>query len=357
MAEHDKVKGNNFIVLFFAMLSFVLGGGCVGVALHALITGSDDIIDNIQIFASVNLMVVIIINLLIAILFLSIGLGLWFLRGWSKTILSIISGLGVVIFPLKGLILASSLAGKHFKMNTSDIVAVIFSILGVILSVFILWFISRPEVILAFEAREMDLIKAKIRSTEEKIALGRKRCSEGEISKAELSKLRSDCTVEERLLRGKIRHLEKLRLSRERAIKEKSEKREEKKKEKAAKKEEKLAQKEEEEAEKSEKKRAKEEEEKEEKKPEKIKKKKVKEPEKAEKEEKEEIKKKKVKEPERAEEEKKEEVKKQKRVKKTAEKKSGEVEKKDVKKPEEVKKRRRVKKVIKEESGEGSEKT
>ncbi len=338
MAEHDNVKSNNFGVLFFAMLTFVLGGGCVGVALHALITGSDDIIDNIQIFASINLMVVIIVNLLIAVLFLSIGLGLWFLRGWSKTILSIISGLGVVIFPLKGLILASALAGKHFKMNTSDIVAVIFSVLGVILSVLILWFISRPEVTLAFEAREMDLIKGKIRSTEEKIALGRKRCSEGEISKAELSKLRSDCTVEERLLRGKIRHLEKLRLSRERAIKEKSEKKEEKKKERAAKKEEKLAQKEEEKAEKIEKKRAKEEKEKEEKKPEKLKKKKVKKPEKA-------------------EEEEKEEVKKKKRAKKTAEKKPGEGEKKDVKKPEEAKKRRRVKKVLKEETGEGSENT
>jgi len=318
MAEQDKVKDKPFGMMLITILCLALGALSVVVALHALITGSDAIMGNIQIFASLDLMVGAIIFLFIAALFLSIGLGLWYLRETSKTILLIVSMLGVVIYPLKGLILASSLAGKDFEMNTSDIIAVIFSILGVFLSVFIIWSITRPGVILVFEAREMDLIKGKIRALEEKIALGRKRCSEGEISKAELSQLRSDCSAEERLLRGKIRHLEKLRLGRERTIKEKAERKEETKKEKMAKKEEKMAKKEEQKAEKEEKKRAKEEEK-----------------EKAEEEEEEEP----------------EEVKKKKKVKKHVEK----VEE-EGKEPEQVKKKRRVRKVVKEEAGEGDEK-
>lgn len=253
MAERDKSLG----VMLVAILSLALGVCMVVVALIALITGSDAIKDNIQIFASLNVVVAVGISVVFAVLFFAVGFGLWYLRGWSKTILLVFSMLGVVLYPLKGLLLASSLASKESEIATSEIINVIFAVLGFVLSAFVLWYLSQPNVILTFEAREMTLTKNRIRALDEKIELGRHQCSAGEITKAELSRLRSDCIAEERLLRSKIRHLEKLRLSRERKLKdtaarkkeareEKQAKKEEKRAEKKAKKEEKKAEKEEE---------------------------------------------------------------------------------------------------------------
>ncbi len=65
---------------------------------------------------------------------------------------------------------------------------------------------------------------------------GRKRCADGEISKAELSKLRSECLTEERDLKGRIRHFDKVRLVRERKIKDRLEKKEKAREEKLRKK-------------------------------------------------------------------------------------------------------------------------
>jgi hypothetical protein len=352
MAEHDKANDKPFVVTLLAIISLALGiSGIVG-ALITLVIGSDIIIGNIQILASLDLTVGAIVSIILALLFIIIGFGLWKLMGWPKTILLVISMLGVIIFPLKGLLLASSLADKKFKMDSSDIFAVIFSVLGVILSVFILWYLSRPKVILAFEAKEMTSLKNRIRGLEERIELGRQRCNAGEISKAELSRLRSDCIAEERLLRARIRHFEKLRLSRERKIKEKLKskdkarkekeaKKEEKWEEKEARKEEKEAEKEEKEAEKEEKKKTKEEEEKaeeeeeKEKEPEEVVKKKKK------------VKKVKKEEPE--EEAKEGKKKKVKKVKKEEPKGEAEEEVKE----ESKKKKKKVKKVKKEKPEEG----
>lgn len=350
MAEHDKVHDKPFVVTLLAILSLVLGICSIVGALIALAIDSDIIIGNIQILASLDLTVGAMVSLIFAVLFIVIGFGLWKLMGWPKTILLVISMLGVIIFPLKGLLLASSLADKHFKMDSSDIIAVIFSFLGVILAVLILWYLSRPKVILAFEAKEITSLKKRIRGLEERIELGRQRCNAGEISKAELSRLRSDCIAEERLLRARVRHFEKLRLSRERKIKEKLKSKEEARKEKEARREEKEAEKEEKreekEAKKEEKKKAKEEEEK------------AEEEEEKEKEPEEEVKKKKkvkkVKKEE-PEEETGEEAKegKKKKVKKVKkEKPEGEPEE-EVK--EEVKKKKKVKKVKKEKPEEGEE--
>jgi len=341
MAEHDKADDKPNILMLLAILSLILGICSIAGALFALVTGSDIIMGNIQILASLDLNVGAIVSILFAVLFIVIGIGLWYLMGWPKTILLVISMLGVVIFPLKGLLLASSLADKHFKMNSSDIFAVIFSFLGVLLSVFILWYLSRPGVILAFEAKEMTSIKKRIRGLEERIELGRQRCNAGEISKAELSRLRSDCIAEERLLRARIRHFEKLRLSRERKIKEKLKSKEEAKEKKEARREEKEAEKEEKreekEAKKEEKRKAKEEkaeeEEEKEKEPEEVVKKK---------------KKVKKEEPEEAREEVKEVKRKVKKVKKEEPKEESR---------EEGKKKKKVKKVKKEEPEEGEKKS
>ncbi len=343
MAEHDKAEDKPFIMTLLAILSLILGICSIVGALIALVFGSDIIIGNIQILASLDLTAGATVSIIFAVLFIIIGFGLWKLMGWPKTILFVISMLGVVIFPLKGLLLASSLADKHFKMDSSDIFAVIFSVLGVIFSVFILWYLSRPGVILAFEAKEMTSLKKRIRGLEERIELGRQRCNAGEISKAELSRLRSDCIAEERLLRARIRHFEKLRLSRERKIKEKVKSKEETRKEKEAKKEKKWeereARKEEKEAEKEEKREEKEAK-KEEKKKAKEEEEKEKEPEEAKEEVKKKVKKIKKEEPE---EEMEEEVKEGKKKVKKAKKEEHEEAR------EEVKKKKKVKKVKKEE--------
>ncbi len=364
MAEHDKANDKPFVVTILAIISLALGiSGIVG-ALIALVIGSDIIIGNIQILASLDLTVGAIVSIIFAVLFIVIGYGLWKLMGWPKTILLVISMLGVVIFPLRSLLLASSLyslSKEGSKIETSEIIAMILTVLGVIFSVFILWYLSRPGVILAFEAKEMTSLKKRIRGLEERIELGRQRCNAGEISKAELSRLRSDCIAEERLLRARVRHFEKVRLSRERKIKEKLKSKEEARKEKEAKMEEKWAEKEarkeEKEAEKEEKreeKEAKKEEKKEEKKKAKEEEEKAEEEEEKEKEPEEVVKKKKkVKKKEaegEAEEEVKEEVKKkEKKVKKV---KKGEPEE-EVK---EEKKKKKVKKVKKEKLEQGEKK-
>jgi hypothetical protein len=86
----------------------------------------------------------------------------------------------------------------------------------------------------------------------EKMEIGRKRCNEGEISKAELANLRSECLAEERVLKGRIRHFEKVRLVRERKIKDRLEKKKKAKEERIEKRLKKKMQKEEKEEEESE---------------------------------------------------------------------------------------------------------
>jgi colicin import membrane protein len=70
------------------------------------------------------------------------------------------------------------------------------------------------------------------------------------MSKAELAKLKAECLAKEKVLRGKIRHLDKVRLGRERKQKEAEERIVKRWEEKQAKKEEKKVEKEERKAEK-----------------------------------------------------------------------------------------------------------
>ncbi|UCG69239.1 MAG: hypothetical protein JSV09_15915 [Thermoplasmata archaeon] len=245
VAEHEKLLGLKIVAIIIIALGIVLFLG----ALYTVVTRSDAIIDNVRIFSLLDVMVAADVLAAVAGLFFFVGFGMWFLRGWAKSILLVLSMLSIVLYPLTGLLLISSVAENEWEVETSEIVSAIFTVLGIILSMFFLWYLSRPKVVLAFEAREMSLTKKKIRALEEKIELGRQQCNAGEITKAELSKLRSDCLAEERLLRAKIRHYEKVRLGRERKIKETALKKKEAKEEKLAKEEEKRSEKEEKKAE------------------------------------------------------------------------------------------------------------
>jgi hypothetical protein len=188
-----------------------------------------------------------VIFLLFAVLFILIGFGMWFLWGWTRALLLIFVSLCVILDPLRLAFLLSSTSGKEWA--TIDIRDLLVFLISIALSVISLWFLSRPQVISAMEAGEMTRVKKHIRSTKERIELARMQCNAGEMTKAELAKIRADCLEEERSLRAKKRHLEKLRLNRERKLKERAKLREEARKEKMERREEKRAEKEEKKAE------------------------------------------------------------------------------------------------------------
>ncbi len=248
----DKGKDKQRIIMLFAILSFALGFAMVASAIFSIVTDSASIFDNIRLLSSLDLAFASIAVVILSVPFFFIGIGLWFLRGWAKTILTAIASLGIIYFVLSGLLLASALSDEG-EITTSDMIGAVITAIGIVISLFIIWFFTRQSMILSFEAKEMKLTKRKIRALEKKIELGRQRCNAGEISKAELSKLRADCLAEERLLRARIRHFEKVRLTRERKIKDRIKSKKKAKKEKEEKREKKRAEKEEEEEEEEEK--------------------------------------------------------------------------------------------------------
>ena len=241
MAEHDYGKNKPLGIKLLSILSFALGFSTLSVAAFSLATGSDDIAKGIQILASLDTGVAAIVLLIFCVPFFIIGTGIWNLRGEVRTVLLAFALLGVVIYPLRLALIVSSVANNKWIFRTSDTVGLVVTIIGIPLSIVILFYLSRLKIILAFEGKEKALIKKKVRLLEERIEFGRQRCNAGEITKAEQSKLRADCLAEERVLKGKIRHFEKVRLGRERKIKESAEKKEKAKKEKEEKKEEKEA--------------------------------------------------------------------------------------------------------------------
>ena len=180
-----------------------------------------------------------------AVIILVLGYSLWRMVGISRTIIMAISGLGIVFYPLKALIMASELLQPNHEITGSEAISAVLTVLGIFFSLFVLLVLSRQEVILAFEANEVVRIKRRLVHLREKMEVGRKRCAEGEITKAELSKLRSECLTEERELKGRIRHFDKVRLARERKIKDRLEKKEKAKEEKAKRRKEKMEEEEE----------------------------------------------------------------------------------------------------------------
>jgi hypothetical protein len=251
-------KRPNYILLIVVGL-LAVGIYMAIISVHALITGSE--YEGILVLESLDSTTSALVSVIFGVIFFILGFGLWNMMGWTRAVILIFAGLGVVFYPLRGLLIAANLSDP---VLTSEIIGIIFTVLGILFSIFVLLILSKQEVILAFEANEMVRIRRRIGFLNEKMEIGRKRCNEGEISKAELSNLRSECLAEERMLKGRIRHFEKVRLGRERKIKERLEKKKKSKEEKIEKRMEKKAEKEEKKKEKEEEEEEEEEEEKEE---------------------------------------------------------------------------------------------
>ncbi len=100
----------------------------------------------------------------------------------------------------------------------------------------------------------IDKCHRELKLIEDKIEVNRQKCEAGEITKGDFKNRKTKFLTDARLIRGKIRRLEKIRLNQERKVKELATRKEEKKKEKAKKKEEKKLRKEEKKANKGEKK-------------------------------------------------------------------------------------------------------
>lgn len=240
-------------VLLVAILALALLTAIVIATLHAAISGSMDVIDSFSMLTSQDIWVMGIAAGIFAVVFFLMFLGLLFLRGWGRAMVLVFGLLGLVVYSLKAIINISTLAGQlddSAGINTSDLVVFAASVGTVVLLVVILRHLSRPNVILAFEAEEVVLIKRKISAIERRIHLGKQRCNAGEMSKSELAKLKAECLAKEKVLRGRIRHLDKVRLSRERKQKEAEDRIVKRREEKQARKEEKRAEKEERKAEK-----------------------------------------------------------------------------------------------------------
>jgi hypothetical protein len=253
MAKHQEIRDKSIGIVILTVFCFALGVFALATAIIALVFGSDTIANVSSMLGSLDAIFVGTIGIVFACLFFAIGVGFRFLRGWAKSILLVLTALGVILYPLRLALFTATLTRQKTKINNPDIISLVMMIIGAVLSLFIVWYISRQKLILTFEAREMELIERKIKTLDERIELGRQRCNAGEMSKAELRELRSDCKEKESVLRGKKKHLEKLRLSRDRKLKEKAKAKEKAKKDKRTRKEEKKVEREEKKSEREEK--------------------------------------------------------------------------------------------------------
>jgi hypothetical protein len=236
MAVNVTIEKRPNTILIVVLLIMAVGVYMALISVHALVTGTEYVVDGIMVLTYLDSFSAGILSLVMAIIILILGFSLWNMVKESRMIILAISGLGTVFYPLKALILASELAQEGHVITGSETVSAILTVLGIFFSLFVLLTLSKQEVILAFEANEVVRIRRKLVLLKEKVERGRKRCAEGEISKAELSKLRSECLTEERDLKGRIRHFDKVRLTRERKIKDRLEKKKKAKEERLKKK-------------------------------------------------------------------------------------------------------------------------
>lgn len=236
----DKRPNSMLLVVLIIM---AVGIYMAIISVHSLITGSE--YEGMLIFDSLDSFSAGIISSIFAVLFLLLGFTLWKMVSISRMIILSFAGLGAVFYPLKGLILLSEITKTGHDITGSEVMNSILTVLGIIFSIFVLLILSRQDVILSFDANEMVRTKRHLGFLKEKMVIGRKRCNDGEITKAELSNLKSECLAEERVLKARIRHFEKVRLIRERKIKERLEKKKKAKEEKIKSRQEKKEEKEE----------------------------------------------------------------------------------------------------------------
>jgi hypothetical protein len=234
-------RPNNIMLIVVGLLA--VGIYATIISIHALITGSE--YEGFLILESLDPTTSALVAIVFGVIFFILGFGLWNMMGWTRIVILLLAGLGIVFYSLRGLVMAATIADPNYAVVTSDIIGGISTVIGILFSIFVLMVLSKQKVILAFEANEVVRIRTRIGFLKEKVEIGRKRCNEGEISKAELSNLRSECLAEERTLKGRIRHFEKVRLGRERKIKDRLEKKKKSMEEKIEKRQEKKTQKEE----------------------------------------------------------------------------------------------------------------
>lgn len=245
MALNVTIEKRPNSMILVVLLIIAVGIYMALISVHALATGYEYVIDGVLILTYLDSLSAGILSLIAAVLILILGFSLWKMLKLARIIILVVSGLGMVFYPLKALVLASELSETGHVITGTEAISGVVTILGIFFSLFVLIILSRQEIILAFEANEVVRIKRRLAYLRERMEIGRKRCADGEITKAELSKLRSECLTEERNLKGQIRHFDKVRLVRERKIKDRLEKKEKAKEEKMKKRAEKMEKKEE----------------------------------------------------------------------------------------------------------------
>jgi hypothetical protein len=250
MAEEKKAIDRPLGIKLITIFLFVMGCFLIVLASSAFVLDSDILEWVAPAVSNVERMAQFEIALLYGIGFITFGYEFWRLRGTTKIVISIVSGFIIVLYPLRLALILSSVADNKWIFETSDTVGIIVTAVGIPLSILIVWYLMKQEVNLLFEAQELKRTGQKIRTIEEKIEFGRIRSHSGEITKAEFAELKKECAEKERRLRARIKHLKKVRLNRERKIKDKEKAKKEGKEEKLARKEEKKAIKDEKKAEK-----------------------------------------------------------------------------------------------------------
>lgn len=250
MAEEKKAIDRPLGIKLITIFLFVLGSFLIALAFIAFIYDSDIMTWVAPATRSFDRAAQFEVCALYGVAFIFHGYGFWKLIGHTKLTLFIILLTIIILYPLRLALILSSVAENKWIFHTSDTVGIIVSAIGIPISILILWYLSKQKVILLFEAQELKRTELKIRALEEKIELVRRRSHSGEITKAEFAELKKDCVEKERSLRAKIKHLKKVRLSRERKMKDKEKAIKEGKEKKLAKKEGKKAKREEKKAEK-----------------------------------------------------------------------------------------------------------
>jgi len=216
MAEEAEGRNVPRSVLLVALLALALGI-VIEVSYYAVITGNDDFINSFTMLSTQNTSVLAYISFFFMWMFFIMFIGLIYLRGWGRVLVMVVGLPGIVVYSFKSILLFSYIIGDimdNVEVDATEVIVLASSLGAIAVAMMTVWYLSRPNVILAFEAREVVLIKRKMGAIERKMHMGKQRCNAGEMSKSELAKLKADCLAKEKVLRGRIRHLDKVRLAR-----------------------------------------------------------------------------------------------------------------------------------------------
>jgi hypothetical protein len=248
MAKVDEDNEVQRAVLLVALLTLALSLSLIIALLHAIISGDMDVVDSFSMLSSMGIWVMGFFAGFFSVIFFIMFMGLLYRQGWGRVMVMIFGLPGVVIFAFKSIISVSFIESQvrdNVAVDASEYLVLASSIGLIAVSLLSIWYMGKPDIILAFEAQEVELTKRKIAGLERRIRWGKEQCNAGKMSKAELAKLKAECLAKEKVLRGRIRHLDKVRLARERKQKETEDRAVERWEDRQAKKEKKKAEREE----------------------------------------------------------------------------------------------------------------